>query len=513
MPTNRITMRKIRETLRLHWQSELSLNEISGALKIAKSTAGKFVNLARIAGLDWVTTQALSDEALEARLYRPALKRNSSLAKPDFAQVHQELKRKGVTLQLLWEEYAQGRERAYKYTSFCIYYRIWAQGLKRSMRQVHIGGEKLFVDYAGPTVAIIDGTSGEIVAAQIFVAALGASNYTFACATLRQTTADWIGAQVLALEYFCGVPKLIVPDQARALIKSPDRYDPEPTRLYEEFASHYGCALLAARPAHPRDKSKVENAVLVVERWILARLRNRQFFSLAELNRAIALLLEDLNARPFKKLPGCRRSAFEAIDAPALRPLPLQRFELCSWKAAKVHIDYHIEFDGHYYSVPHALVGKSLDLRITDNLVECFRANQRVAGHARSHVRGAHTTVGEHMPASHQAHLEWTPQKLIAWGERVGVSTAAVVTWQLERRPHPEIGYRACLGLQRLARQYTAQRLEAACTRALAIRAPTYRSVASILKSGLDRQPCLFEAKTSAPLPEHENVRGPDYYH
>jgi len=379
------------------------------------------------------------------------------------------------------------------------------------MRQVHVGGEKLFVDYAGQSVPLIDATSGEITAAQIFVATLGASNYTYACATARQTSADWIGAQVRALEFIGGVPRLIVPDQTRALIKHPDRYDPEPNRLYDEFAAHYGCALLAARPAHPRDKPKVENAVLVVERWILARLRNRRFFSLAELNRAIADLLVDLNQRPFKKLPGCRRSAFEQLDAPALLPLPAQRFELCTWKSAKVNVDYHVEFDGHYYSVPHRLVRTTVELRVSAGLVEAFAANQRVACHASSHKRGGHTTLAEHMPASHRAHLEWTPGKLIDWGRRIGVSTAAVVTWQLEHRPHPEQGYRACLGLKRLAREYAPARLEAACTRALAIRSPTYRSVASILKSGLDRQQSL--AATNTALPAHENVRGPDYYH
>jgi transposase len=256
----------------------------------------------------------------------------------------------------------------------------------------------------------------------------------------------------------------------------------------------------------------VENAVLVVERWILARLRNRRFFSLAELNAAIGSLLVDLNQRPFKKLPGCRRSAFEALDAPALRPLPAQRFELFSWKTAKVNIDYHVEFEGHYYSVPHRLVGQAVELRVTAKLVEAFLANQRVASHARSALIGRHTTAAEHMPASHRAHLQWTPAKLIDWGRRIGVSAAAVVTWQLEHRPHPEQGYRACLGLQRLAREYTPARLEAACTRALAIRSPTYRSVASILKTGLDRQPSLFPTATPA-LPAHENVRGPDYYH
>jgi transposase len=505
-------MRQIRETLRLHLQAGLSYSEVGRSLKISKSTAGNYVLLARVAGVDWAVAQTLTDEELEARLFLPSLPRNSRQLVPDFAGVHQELKRAGVTLQLLWEEYAKDNLLAYKYTSFCVKYREWAMGLKRSMRQTHIAGEKLFIDYAGQTVPIVDATTGEITRAQIFVAAFGASNYTYACATARQTTADWIGAQIQALEFFGGVPRLIVPDQTRSLIKNPHSYDPQPNRLYDEFATHYGCALLAARPGHPRDKPKVENAVLVVERWILARLRNRKFFSLAELNRAIALLLADLNQRAFKKLPGCRRSAFEQLDLPALQPLPAKRFEIFRWKSAKVNIDYHVEFEGHYYSVPHALVRTSVELRVTATLVECFSSNQRVACHPLSHQRGRHTTTPEHMPASHRAHLEWTPQKLIDWGLRIGVSTAAVVTWQLEHRPHPEQGYRACLGMQRLAREYTPPRLEAACTRAMAIRSPNLKSVTNILKSGLDRQQSL-PTTTPGALPVHENIRGPDYFH
>ena len=512
MPTNRVTMRQIRETLRLHLQAGLSYNEVARALKISKSVVGKYVSLARVASIDWDTAQTLSDDELEARLYRPAVPRSSHQLEPDFGLIHQELKRPGVTLMLLWEEYATGNPQAYKYTSFCIKYREFAKRQQRSMRQIHIAGEKLFVDYAGSTVPIIDASTGEITHAQIFVATLGASNYTYACATARQTTADWITAQVQALEFIGGVPRLIVPDQTRALIKSPDRYDPEPNRAYEEFAKHYGCAVLAARPAHPRDKPKVEGSVLLVQRWILARLRSRQFFSLAELNVAIAGLLVELNQRPFKKLPGCRRSAFELLDAPALRQLPSVRFAISRWKAVKVNIDYHVEFEGHYYSVPHRLVGAKLDVRVTSRLLECFASNQRVASHAVCLVRGAFTTVPDHMPASHRAHLEWTPGKLIAWGQSIGVSTAAVVTWQLEHRPHPEQGYRACLGLLALVRKYSAERLEAACTRAMAIRAPNLRSVTNILKSGLDSQASLLPA-TASPVIEHENVRGPDYYH
>ena len=359
-------MRHIRETLRLHEQATLSYAEIAGALKIAKSTVGKYVLLARTAGLDWRAAQAMDDAQLDALLFRPAVPRTCHQQAPDFPAVHQELKRPGVTLMLLWEEYARGNALAYKYTSFCVKYRDWAKTLKRSMRQVHVGGEKLFVDYSGQTVPITDAATGEISQAQIFVATLGASNYTFACATARQTTADWIGAQVRALEFFGGAPRLIVPDQTRALIRRPDRYDPQPNRVYEEFALHYNCAILAARPAHPRDKPKVEGSVLLVERWILARLRNRRFFSLGELNAAIAELVTELNRRAFKKLPGCRLDAFRELDAPALSALPATRFQVPRWKTAKVNIDYHVEFDEHYYSVPHRLVGAEVEVRVIE---------------------------------------------------------------------------------------------------------------------------------------------------
>jgi len=512
MPTPRITMRQIREVLRLHLQAGLSYAETGRALKMAKSTVGAVVLMARAAGVDWATAQQLDDAELERRLYRPPVPRCSRQLEPNYAWIHQELKRPGVTLQLLWEEYARGNRLAYKYTSFCIKYRAWVVSLARSMRQTHVAGEKLFVDYAGQTVPIIDAATGEITPAQIFVAVLGASNYTHACATARQTMDDWLGAVMEAFEFIGGVPLLLVPDQTRALIARPDPYEPQTGRTVEEFATHYGVAVLPARPGRPRDKPKVEAAVLLVERWILARLRNRRFFSLAELNAAIAELLVELNARSFKKLPGCRRSAFESIDRPALRPLPAERFELARWKRARVNIDYHVEFDGHYYSVPHRLVRTEVELRITSTTLEVIAGNRRLASHVLSSRRGHHTTLPEHMPASHRAHHEWTPQRLIAWGERIGAATAAVVRWQMDNRPHPEQGYRACLGLQRLAREFTAPRLEAACARALSIAAPTYRSVASILKSGLDRQP-LAAAEPRSALPLHDNVRGPDYYH
>lgn len=406
-------MRQLRELLRLHLLGGRSYAECGRALGVAKSTAGKIAALARAAGLDWSATERLSAEQLEARLYRSPVPRCARQLEPDYAHIHQALKRPGVTLQLLWEECARGNERVYKYTSVGVKCRRWREALALSMRHTHVAGERLFIDHAGQTVAIVDAASGTITPAQILVAVLGASNYRFACATLAQTSADWIGATVAEFEFIGGVPLLVVPDQTRALIAQPSRYEPQPNRLAEEFAAHYGVTILPARPAHPRDKSKVEAAVLLVERWILARLRHRRFFSLAALNAAIAELLAELNARPFKKLPGSRASAFEQVDRPALRPLPAARFEPARWKTARVNIDYHIDIDGHAYSVPYRLVRTQVQVRVTATTVEVFAAHSRVACHAYSSARGRHTTVAEHMPAAHRAHREWTPAKLL----------------------------------------------------------------------------------------------------
>jgi transposase len=505
-------MRQLRPILRLHLECGLSQRECARALGVSKTTVSNVASMARICGLDWAAVQELSDSELETRLYGRLSTRDPSYTEPNYAWIHQELKRPGVTLQLLWEEYSRGTPQAYKYTSFCVKYRAWAASLKRSMRQIHEVGNKLFLDYAGQTMPIVDAHTGEISKAQIFVAVLGASNYTFACATHTQTAADWAGSIIQALEFFGGVPRLLVPDQPRSLMTQPDRYEPVAHRLLQELCDHYDTAVLPARPAHPRDKPKVENAVLVVERWILARLRNRRFFSLAELNKAIATLLTDLNERAFKKLPGCRREAFERLEQKALRALPATRMQIAKFKKARVNIDYHVELDGHYYSVPQRLVRTQVELRITASTVEIFASHQRVAIHPYNPRQGAHTTLAEHMPAAHRAHSEWSPGRLIAWGERIGAATAAVVRWQMEHRPHPEQGYRSCLGLKSLARQYGAERLEAACARAQSIRAPTYRSIKSILASGLDGQQLPSEP-TQSTLPLHHNVRGPDYYH
>jgi len=507
-------MSKIRQALQLLADSRLSRRQVAAALGIGKTTVSEIALYARDAGVDWPLASTLSDDELQARLYPPPRPRTSSRHEPDYAALHQELKRPGVTLQLLWEEYRAGAgagDQAYRYSAFCDKYRAWAKRLKRSMRQLHPGGERLFVDYAGQTVPVVDALSGEIRHAQIFVAVLGASNYTYACATWQQTAADWVGAIIATFEFNGGAPRLLVPDQPRALIANPDAYEPVTARLMQELGEHYGVAVLPARPGRPQDKAKVEVGVQVVERWILARLRHRPFFTLAELNKAIAALLADLNLRPFKKLSGCRRSAFETLDAPALKPLPAVAMALAQFKPARVNIDYHVALEGHYYSVPHQHVGAAVELRITATTLEVLLRRQRIAAHARSSRVGGFTTVAEHMPASHRAHRQWTPAKLIGWGERIGAATAAVVRWQMEHRPHPEQGYRSCLGLMRLAREYGDERLEAACARAQSIRAPNYRSVKSILECGLDRRDASVLGGGASPMPSHDNVRGPGY--
>jgi transposase len=505
-------MRRIREVLRLKHECVLSNGQIARAVRIAKGSVANYLAAAASAGLTYADTLALDDAALQARL-QPQRPVDARFAAPDFARIHRELRRKGVTLQLLWEEYrAQSDGIPYSRSRFCERYLEFRQQLRRSMRQTHVGGEKLFVDYAGPTVPIIDAGSGEISQAHVFVAVWGASNYTYAEATAAEGKADWIAAHVNAFTFFGGVPALLVPDNARALIRDPDRYEPQANRTYEALAEHYGCAILPARPRKPQDKAKVEAGVQLVERWILARLRHWRFHSLPELNAAIRPLLDELNARPFQKLDGSRRSWFELLDRPALRPLPSTPFEYAEFKRARVsRLDYHIEFAAHYYSVPHTLVGQEVELRVTRDAIEVLFRHRRVASHVRSYQRGGYTTVADHMPASHRAHRQWTPARLLHWAASIGAATAGLVAHLLESRPHPEQGYRACLGLLALVRKYGDTRVEAACARALALGAKSRKSVASILAAGLDRQvPSQFD---DAVLPAHANVRGPEYYH
>jgi transposase len=508
-------MRQIRQILKLAWEAGLKRRQVARCLSLSPTTVSEYLGRAERAGLTWPLPPELDDAQLEAKLYsRPALPKPDERPLPDWSVVHGELKRKGVTLMLLWQEYKACHPQGLQYSQFCERYRQFAGRLDLPMRHTHRAGEKLFVDYAGQTAEVVDRETGEIRQAQIFVATLGASSYTYAEATWSQTLPDWIASHVRALAFFGAVPALLVPDNLRSAVNRPCRYEPQPHATYQEMADHYGTAILPARVARPRDKPKVENAVLLIERWILARLRHQRFFSLAALNSAIAALLEPLNTKPFRKLPGSRRTLFETLDRPAMRPLPMARYEYAEWKRVRVNIDYHVEIDGHYYSVPYQLVRHQLEARFSATTVECFHKGRRIASHRRSSLKGRHTTLAEHMPKAHQAYLEWTPQRLARWAENAGPATAELVSTILQSRAHPQQGFRSCLGILRLEKGFGRVRLEAACRRALALQSMSYRTVHSILKHGLENQPLPEESNDEESEPiAHANIRGANYYY
>jgi transposase len=506
-------MRRIKEVLRLHFESGLGQRQIGRALGISHATVREYLRRAAHAGLSWPLPAALSETQLEQRLFPPPIMMSADERPlPDWSVQYKELKRKGVTLFLLWQEYKAVYPEGYQYSRFCELYRAWAGKVDVAMRQTHKAGEKMFVDYAGQTLSITDPQTGEIKQAQIFVATLGASSYTYAEATWTQTLPDWIGSHTRAFAFFGGVTGIIVPDNLKSGVARPCPYEPDINRTYMDLAAHYGTAIIPARARKPKDKAKVESGVQVVGRWILARLRNRTFFSLAEANTAIAELLTQLNDRPFQKLPGSRREMFETLDKPALKQLPASPYTYAQWKKARVNIDYHVEVDGHYYSVPYQLIKQSLEVRFTAHTVECFLKGKRVAGHRRSARKGGHTTVPEHMPKAHQQYAEWTPRRLIKWAASFGPNTSGLVEAIMRKRAHPQQGFRSALGLMRLGKQYGPQRLENACERALATGATSYRSVSSILSANLDKQPPQETGETVEPI-EHGNIRGADYYH
>lgn len=511
MPQERVTMRKIREMLRLAWACGQSRQSIATSCGVAKTTVTKTIARARAAGLSW-PLPSLGDEALERLLY-PIVPHHSvrALPQPDWPFLHDELvSRKNLTLMLLWQEYKEQQPDGYQYSYFCDLYRHWHKRLDLSLRQEHRAGEKLFVDYCGQTLPIVDPTTGEIHEAPVFVAVLGASNFTYAEATRSQSLPDWIGAHVRTFAFLGAVPKAVVPDNLKSGVTKPCRYEPEINASYAEMAAHYGTAIVPARVRRPKDKAKVEVGVQIVQRFILAGLRHRTFFSLAEANAAIRERLELLNNRPFRKLPGSRLSRFLEVDCPALMPLPVTAYEYAEWKKARVHIDYHVDFDGHYYSVPYRLRGEQVDVRATETTVECFHKGNRVASHARSRIKGKPTTCDEHMPKVHREYAEWSPQRLIAWAATIGESTARVVTEILERRTYPEHGFRSCMGILSLAKRFDKQRLEAACQRALFIKGVSYKSIKSILENNLDQKPLPHQPQLFPVA--HDNIRGTTYY-
>ena len=512
MPRKRLSMRQVYDVLRLKWKAGLSERQIAQSLGLSRPTVASYVHRAQAAGLSWPLPPGLDETTLEALLFPPpAAKGTLAHLAPDWTHVHQELKRPGVTLLLLWQEYKAREPAGFQYSWFCHAYRAWAGKLDVVMRQNHRAGEKLFVDYAGQTLPIVNPHSGEVQEAQIFIAVLGASNYTYAEATWTQSLPDWIGSHVRTFAALGGVPEVVVPDNLKAAVQRAHRYEPDLNRTYADLAHHYGVAVIPARALRPRDKAKGEVGVQVVERWILARLRHHTFFSLQQANEAIAALLLALNVRPFKKLPGSRHSVFESIDRPALRPLPTHPYAYAEWKRARVNIDYHVEIEGHYYSVPYMLVKQQLDVRLTPHVVELLYKGKRVASHQRSPLKGRHTTVAAHMPTAHHQYAEWTPQRLIQWAATSGSATSRVVETILASRPHPQQGFRSCLGIMRLGKRYGPERLEAACQRALTIGACSYKSIESILKQGLESTPLPSNVTVHTTL-AHDNIRGPKYY-
>jgi len=512
MPTGRLTMRRIRDVLRLKFAQGLSERSIAASLGLGKGSVGTYLRRARDAGLRWPLPDGLDDDSLELLLFpsSPSVP-DPDRPVPDWAAMDKELRKRSVTRMLLWEEYRAQHPGGFGYTWFCTHFDAWKGRVRPSMRQTHAGGEKVFVDYAGDTIDIVDPETGEVHAAKLFVVTMGASSYTYVEAVASEGLEDRIGAHTRMFAYLGGVPKAVVPDNLKSAVIKPDRYDPGLNRTYAEMAEHYSTAILPARVRKPKDKAKVEVAVQVAQRWILARLRNRRFFSLAELNAAIRPLRDDLNTRIMRDYDASRADLFATLDRPSLQPLPADPYVFARWKRARVAPDYHVEVDRCWYSVPFSLIRQQVDVRVTHSTVEVFHCGKRIASHARNPGRRSHVTVSDHMPSAHRRYAEWTPARVLASAEKLGPSVAAFCQIVMEDRPHPEQGFRTCMGVLSLAKSYEPDRLDAACRRGVAIKARSVSSIRSILKNGLD-QAFLEPDADELPL-QHPNIRGQKYYH
>jgi transposase len=510
MPQKRLTMRQIREILRLKWDKGLSQRVIAHSCRISASTVNEYLKRAEKGGLRWPLPEEMTEEGLAQLLYPEEQKATTSdKVVPDWEQVRKELKRKNVTLRLLWTEYKEKHAQGYQYSQFTELYRRWQKKQKPVKRNEHKAGDKMFVDYTGQKVAVYDAETGEVNDAEIFVAVLGASNYTYAEAQWGQDSANWINGHTRACNFFGGVPNAIVPDNLKSGVTAANYYDPKINLAYQEWAEHYGVVILPARAAKPRDKAKVEGAVLIVERWILARLRDRKFFSLAALNKAIADLLKELNDRPMQQYEQSRRCLFEEIEQADLNPLPEKPYEFTIRKIASVHIDYHVEYKKHCYSVPHTLIHEEVSLRVTEHLVEIFHKSQKdpVATHPLSYAPGRFTTLAEHMPPNHRLNVDWTPERFLRWADEIGPSTQHCIEYLLKTRSHPEQAFRSCLGILKLANKYSKSSLEIACGQIGAGDAISYREI----KSRLEAVPPPTQPVEPC-LPPHVNMRGEQYY-
>jgi transposase len=512
MPAKReLTMRQIRQILRLA-RDGVSAREIARLLGVARSTIQDNLKRAEAAGLTWPLPADLTDDVLENRLFaRTGVKRGfRRRPEPDWPALACELKRPGVNLMLLWEEYRAQHPDGYAYSRFCDLYREFEQRLSPVMRQEHAAGDKVFVDYSGKKIGIVDRTTGVVQEAEIFVAVLGASSFTYAEASWTQALPDWIGAHVRMFRFFGGVPRLIVPDNLKSAVHKASFYDPEINRSYGMMAAHYGVGIVPARPYKPRDKAKVEAGVRFAQSYILGRLRRQTFFSLAEANQAITGVLERMNDHVMRRLGKSRRQLFETLERPALAPLPETDHEFAEWRFARVSLDYHVELDGFFYSVPHKLIREQVDTRLTLRMVEIFHRGQRVAVHERRHGGRRYGTDPDHMPSAHRRYAEWTPERFRRWGGSIGPATEGLVLAILANRPHPEQGFRTCLGVLRLFKDLDPARAETVAARAVAIGALTYKSIASIIANKLDRSPAAAEPQA---VVTHANLRGSSYFH
>jgi transposase len=506
-----LTMRKISEIFRQHHQLGSTYRQIARSLNISTSTVSSYLEHGKEIGWSWPLPD-LSEDELHHRLTSNNYKIRHKKPVPDWEWVAQELRRKGVTLQLLWREYRQTTPNGLGYSKFCHAFAIYRKSISPVMHQVHKAGEKCFVDYAGMIVPWIDPITGEIHEAQIFIGSLGASQYSFVEATATQQLPDWIQSHARMFEFFGGVPTMLVPDNLKSGVTKTHRYDPDINANYQLMGEHYGIAIVPARAIRPKDKAKVESMVGIVERQILAVLRDTTFTGIAEINASIKPLMKKINAQPFQKMKISRHELFESIDRPALQPLPQQRYQMAEWKKAKINIDYHFIFNEHFYSVPWKYIHHAVDIRATANTVECFYKSERIAVHAKQHKRYAYSTLEEHMPPSHLAHKHGSsPDQLKRWAEKIGPQTASFIQHMMASRAFPEQAYRACLGVLRLAAQYGEMRLELACTRGLEVGATRYQHIQNMLKNKLENEG-VKEAKPSVVL-QHQNIRGPKYYH
>jgi len=502
-------MRKISEILRQRFELKCSYREIARSQNISISTVSDYLARVKAAGLSWPLPEGLSEETLYQQLFLPVAVKTQRV-QPDWARLSRELRKKGMTLQLLWREYRAEQPSGLGYSQFCHHYQAYAKTLTPVMRQLHKAGEKTFVDYAGMKMPWVDVATGELQEAEIFVGCLGASQYIFVEASATQQLADWITSHIHLFEFFGGVSEILVPDNLLSGVTKAHRYDPDVNVNYQHFAEHYGVAIVPARVAKPRDKAKVENAVGIVERQILAPLRHHTFTSIGEINLAIKKSLTVLNQQSFQKMKTSRRELFETIDKPALKPLPVTRYQYAEWKKAKVNLDYHVVFDDHYYSVPYRTIGKVIEVRVTNKTVECFSAQQRIALHVRSFKKYQFTTVDEHMPTAHQEHHQYSEARLKNWAHRIGANTLAFIQHMIDARHFPQQAYRACLGLLRLSKTYGEARLEKACAKGLMIGATRYQQIQSLLKNKLEE--VTVQNTITEPPPRHENIRGADYY-